>query len=151
MNNSPAVKSEKESNDKTAKREEDLKKLSRELLKGSVLLQEACPACNSPLVLRKGDSKKNMWCISCEKLVIRESEMGKQRMRSFPAKKAINDYVTTIPATADLDSLISIVTGKLESQIIKLAEEEDLTLLEARSKIAERLANLLQSLRNLND
>jgi len=132
-----------------AKREENLKKISSELLKGSVLLQESCPACNSPLVDSKNDPGKQMYCASCEKPVVRESEM-KNRVSSVKAANSSRDVSNvSLPPFADINSLISIVSGKLESQIIKLAGEEDLMVLEVRTKVIDRLVNLLHTLKNM--
>jgi uncharacterized Zn finger protein (UPF0148 family) len=151
LNKTFTGKSSKKDADKTLKKEETLKKISRELLKGSILLQESCPACKMPLVLQKNKNnpkKQQMWCISCDMPVIRESEIQNHMLRAN-ARKTGGSSNITISDLVGLDGLISIVTGKLESQIQKLAEEEELAILKARTEVAERLANLLRMLREL--
>jgi len=127
--------------DKKAKKELMLKKMSRELIRGSVMLQESCPVCNTPLIQRK-DSEQ-IYCLSCDKKVIREKDLDrkKENGRAY--------YSQQKPEAEYIEKLLAMVAGKLESQLFKIAEEENLEELEKKLEIADQLVNLMKSLKEI--
>ncbi len=133
--------------DKKTRREEMLKKMSLELIKGSMMLQESCPVCNTPLMQKKDSNQ--IYCLSCNKQVVREKDLdriteGNSQIGSGSVyhshKKAETEYI---------GKLLSMIAGKLESQLFKIAEEENLEELEKKLKIAERLVNLMKTLKEI--
>lgn len=135
--------------DSKEQREEMLRKMSRELVKGSIMLQDGCPVCNTPLMQKKDSNQ--IYCFSCKKQVVREKDLDRtteghkqidSRSVYYPYEKAESEYT---------GKLLSMIAGKLESQLFKIAEEENLDELEKKLNIAERLANLMKTLKEIQN
>jgi len=116
----------------TSRSEDYIKRMSDALRSGAKMLQETCPVCSSPLFSIRGE----MWCLKCNKRVVKVSELDEVGEASIPYLLASISN-TIYSKIEELNILLQRATEPEEIMKISNTLESLLRLIRESRRIAQ--------------